>query len=773
MHPYQSQWMAHWMRTSCSSSSSQVHGHCTIRDECNEEDRDAKRGWLTIQNAEHMNERGVGDISKSNNIWRCIQGGLEVASEGPQFAKEVVTETRKIEITNESLMTNSKKVVSPNWKATQLDSLSIRKQSGSSVDLENSKTFTLPYITGTRSERWAIPKFDLNQKMEMLENTDMAICNREPSRPQIDVESRYVSVDVGTSRSHLVPVALTQPPSDVGFVSKEHHHEAEGITQTRRQQMKPYNFLDGKASLVLGPWQDDFIGLTSNSALHGFKSIEQNMKCCTSRQGKKDNLANDCFIQMEHELGNSCGHSTFLAYDTKMGKRFNSNSSGSLFSGEKDRAQKINGDPLKGHSTTSQGITALEDSKCGHHLLHRMPTCPLHDVDMSRICTTAEEAAGGPPKFSKATHHPLIMKKTDVNLFKGEKVLTESMVSTQSKGNSSSEILGLPPIFPCYDKQEALSRYCGNLINCEGRDDGNAANIGFSCIQNESSAETDTMPFDAYQSRNSPAGVTSSQLHKGVMMGRNTGKSQESLCSPSKEAGIKCAESDIPDMNEAISINLVQADHVDNRELSSSRTESLDVEHLLSHLEQPGNSNISPQQCGALELDPSSRWVKRLRSSTSDSLAFGTKSLKIGDTSSREKVNKLFCRIINNSKTNSEPTSGKCLGRGSSLPSDKAMVLLRNRESSSADSVKDHLDLSASYSWIQRWCRNREGRPQELPKSQVVCKPDSSKAVLKEFRGKQFPSIAAMALMRKAVNNFHPCEFRKKGSFVVWNSDGF
>lgn len=211
---------------------------------------------------------------------------------------------------------------------------------------------------------------------------------------------------------------------------------------------------------------------------------------------------------------------------------------------------------------------------------------------------------------------------------------------------------------------------------------------------------------------------------------------------------------------------------VDSRERSTSRTESLDVEHLLSHVEYPENSNSSPQQCNPLYAEPSSRWVKRLRLSSSDSHAFGTKCLKMGDVSSSDKVNKLLNRITSYSRTNSEPTLHVCHGKGLKQ-FDKTSIVLRNMDSSEG-LVKDHSDLSLSHSWIRRWCRSRETTTKSRPAPQVAYEPEDSKFLLEEIQKKQFPSIAAMALMGKAVTSFRPCEFRKKGgSLVVWNTDGF
>lgn len=57
-------------------------------------------------------------------------------------------------------------------------------------------------------------------------------------------------------------------------------------------------------------------------------------------------------------------------------------------------------------------------------------------------------------------------------------------------------------------------------------------------------------------------------------------------------------------------------------------------------------------------------------------------------------------------------------------------------------------------SWLQRWC---------------VKKSPSEGG----FEGRRFPSIAAMAMMGKAMNKFRPGEFKKRGPSVVWNNNEF
>ncbi|KAJ8622434.1 hypothetical protein MRB53_030963 [Persea americana] len=378
-----------------------------------------------------------------------------------------------------------------------------------------------------------------------------------------------------------------------------------------------------------------------------------------------------------------------------------------------------------------------------------------------------EGVPGGLTKFSNTTHHLFVTKKADMNLSKGDQMTTESTVSAELKGNSFHKMLALHPGFCRYSEQEPNFRHVVKLADSEEKEDMNTAMTG---LQNESTAETDSMPNDFHQSKNIPCGITSSLLHEDLLVGKGKEKSPVAAVSQSKEIGMRKDTAELPGMRgEELRVDLVADRCVDSRERSTSRTESLDVEHLLSHVEHPENSNSS-QPCNPLYPEPSSRWVKRLRLSASDSHAFGTKCLKMGDVSSSDKVNKLLNRITSYGRTNSEPASHVCRGKGLKQ-FDKTSIVLRNMDSSGG-LVKDRSDLSLSHSWIRRWCRNRETTTQARPAPQVACEPEDSKFSLEEIQKKQFPSIAAMALMGKAVTSFRPCEFRKKGgSLVVWNTD--
>ncbi|XVE66990.1 hypothetical protein DITRI_Ditri08aG0124400 [Diplodiscus trichospermus] len=203
------------------------------------------------------------------------------------------------------------------------------------------------------------------------------------------------------------------------------------------------------------------------------------------------------------------------------------------------------------------------------------------------------------------------------------------------------------------------------------------------------------------------------------------------------------------------------AKSIDDGGTSTSITQSLDAEYLLCNVEQPSNCNTASCPDGPLAPEPSSRQVKRLKFSTFDPIAHGTNSSRIGEVSSSEMVSWTFSKIVNCSKTNSEPTLGRSYV-GQQLELDQTATLLNNDDSTSCDLERKSQEISLLRSWIHRWCRHTAASPNKKPDAVVLCEPQSSKAALDEVQKKQFPSFAAVALMGKAMKGFHPCEFRRR-----------
>lgn len=259
------------------------------------------------------------------------------------------------------------------------------------------------------------------------------------------------------------------------------------------------------------------------------------------------------------------------------------------------------------------------------------------------------------------------------------------------------------------------------------------------------------------------AGISSSIVNKVNKIGQNSPDRLELDCSRKEETGYKQFKLDI---------NLELPAPTDNMEASSSRTESLDLGSILAHAERPNSSRIDLCPEGLFQQDPGSRWVKRLKVSDSCSLAFGTKNSDFVVETSHEKSYKLFGKIPKPTVTSFELASSKRPGK-ELMAHNNTPYLAMNSRPSSMSAIKKDMELLTSHSWIQRLLHDRATTAPKRPQSVVLCEPQTSKLDLDNFWKKQLPSLGAMALMGKAMNGFHPCEFHRKGSLVVWNTKSF
>ncbi|KAE8686438.1 hypothetical protein F3Y22_tig00111061pilonHSYRG00002 [Hibiscus syriacus] len=224
------------------------------------------------------------------------------------------------------------------------------------------------------------------------------------------------------------------------------------------------------------------------------------------------------------------------------------------------------------------------------------------------------------------------------------------------------------------------------------------------CLKNESPAETEAMELDV-----------SKKIHLS------------SMCSSEENNKRVHVNTELPDMNEELPEFSTMANSIDDGGTSTLKTQSLDVEHLICLAKQP---LVSASCQDVLGREPIRRCVKSLKSSISEP-------------------------TVDGNQTRQEPAL------------NQTAMLLKNGDSSD-DSTRKNRESSLSKYWIHRWCRRRNESSNTKPEALVLCEPQTSTATFDELEKKQFPSIAAMALMGKVMNGFHHCEFRIKGSSIVW-----
>ncbi|KAL5855847.1 hypothetical protein ACOSQ4_005649 [Xanthoceras sorbifolium] len=403
--------------------------------------------------------------------------------------------------------------------------------------------------------------------------------------------------------------------------------------------------------------------------------------------------------------------------------------------------------------------------------LHSVPRIPrsLQDVETMRICTTVDsmdELSPSPSKFSQTTHHFLITKKTDVNLSEGAETIKDSTFSTNCDGKMFRKFLGLSSGFGFHGQQSLKLEPLRSSMDGEGKENFGDAMTYAVYQKSESSADTDIMDMDVFQKDNL-SGAVFYPKNKIVERGLVSSTSQAAIASSREQTVGRLPNIELPDINEDLPALPAVASSVEDRETSPSRTQSLDVEHLLSDAEMPTNSKSGAFPDSLEGSDPSSIWVKRLKLSASSSTPYGTKSSKMEEACSHEKVNRFFSEIMKCSVTASEPTVGKRPGK-EQMELDQTAVLLKNVESTSSETVRKNQDASLVNSWIRRWGRQRATSPMKKHEAVVVCEPQKSNATLNEKQ--QFPSIGAMAMMGKALNSLTPCGFMKRGPYIVWNT---
>ncbi|KAJ7001273.1 hypothetical protein NC653_011646 [Populus alba x Populus x berolinensis] len=584
-------------------------------------------------------------------------------------------------------------------------------------------------------------------------------------KSRIGANSEY-DVSLGRNEDHL-PSIPAQALPEVEIHERKSQFQAEDLNLVPEQRVKSNSLLERSSRVVSAHVQDDFVRSTSDIVPYEFEVGRSPIQ--------------PFFSRLDHI--NESG-STSLVHEKKMNKN-----AGLLFRDPSTSNNQLresfhlmpnrSGFEFLPRQISTRGDSQLEKLYNGSYALPTLPS--VHDGETMRIRTTIdsiEEFSRGPPTYTQTTHRFFIKKKTDVNLPDGAQMFRESAISTEIKGKMVTELLAISPDFGFDIKQGVKLLPLDSSTGSEGKESTgnfrtsavvkendslaegkeNTKNASTSAVNEESdsSAETDTMGMDAF-CENHLSGVASLQSDKDINEGQKLPASQAGMPSVRQETKGRQMNTELPDINQELTVLPGLARSPDNMETSTSRTQSLDAECFLPHAEHSTNSKSSDCPDTPVRLDPCSRWFKRLKASVS----------KVEEASSHQKFSKLFNKMLRHSKTSSEPKTSESDGKLSM--SDQTAELLRNAESYSTDPARKIQEITLSHVWVQRWFHNPSASPKKNPGAVAVSKPESSEAAL-DFQKKQFPSTAAMALMGKAMNGFCPCEYRKSGSSVVWNT---
>lgn len=420
--------------------------------------------------------------------------------------------------------------------------------------------------------------------------------------------------------------------------------------------------------------------------------------------------------------------------------------------------QKSSGIPLLPSQFIASEKTESKKSHYNFYSLQKLPNCVVNDTETMRICTTVdsvEATPGGFPRFSKTTHSLLITKKTDANLSK--KVFRTTQFITDVNGNMPRDVHSLWP-FSAKGNRGVKLQPLSSSSNSEEKVNVEDAKT----LRNESSADTDTMDVDFCKEEEWNDGA---ECYPSTKPQVDAATLREEGCHSKKTGRL--------DINLELPALPAIASSPENARASSSRTQSLEMDMLLAHAEHPKRKS-NPCVGDSSETDPIMRWVKRLKLISPNSSSQGTKSPTLAENPSTEQVGKFFRKILDSGIASSEPTLSNHHSKESiSLNKNSCRYLSGHNEEPSANVMEEEDQKSLlSHVWIKRWLRNGSETNKKKPETSLPSEPTSSKSTPDDIRDKQCPSIAAMALMGKALNGLQSCDLQKQGNFTVWDSQG-
>ncbi|MCL7051115.1 hypothetical protein MKW94_001832 [Papaver nudicaule] len=429
-----------------------------------------------------------------------------------------------------------------------------------------------------------------------------------------------------------------------------------------------------------------------------------------------------------------------------------------------EQGREVNGSSGAGFSPSCNNpdrVTELEDINPGSYLLQKMPVCSVHDEETLKLCSIGNSVESVPefrPRISQTTHL-CFTKIFGVILSRGHHINRELKLSTEGNAKALYELFSLSS--PGRGKQGPKHQSIRNTSNSEGKEDRGDGKKEHPCLQKELSADTDMLDTDHCVTRNSSHGIASFPSTKDFYVGKNS-TTACATCSSSGEVGGRKTETLVIPNTCEYTPAIMTARGLTGR--TTSRTDSLEFVNLYSRVQPPMDVNPS-EEFYVPEAQPNQRLVKRLKLNTCGSLAQGNGTTEGEPASSGRKIDDLFTKIMKYNITSKDLVKNQ-------NESDRSLVLFEKLDFSSMDSVKGHEDLIFSHPWIRRWRHSQPEAQSMKPAARVICEPQIPKPTLKK-RKEKLPSFAAMALMGKASNRFRPCEFRKRGSVTVWNTEGF
>ncbi|URE21383.1 hypothetical protein MUK42_13377 [Musa troglodytarum] len=721
---YHSQWMGRWKRAS-SISAHQCHKHCTLSDASNRKNCVKQEGYSQVENTKSDKVQLVsigtreGTTPESRNVCSSDLNELGLTLHVHRSAEFVGAEKGRCEMNNtlvpKDVHTYDGVVVS--------DKLQLHKFSDSSINWENHNT-----CHSLNSDETHSPKYDISWKIDSILNP-----KRGPGHGQ--VASRF-------ARLHL-PLKGTTLGSHVT------DSKAKEISTSSDQEIESCDTVKGLQHV-----QDGISASTSQPAMVRSKAERPNMKSPVCIKNRRMSSVSDhtldghrvrsSFTNLNHELRNFSGHSRAMVSEMKGDNQIANVRS--PWSRTKCGSMQVLRDLWPGKSPLSYVIRENDTENVLHQPLNYMSNCFIHNVlDIHNYLHPVNNIDGDAQNPFNAVHYQLTTKNMSMELSREKQLIEDSTETAKAKVTPLFEMLTVPATARNQGMWQGDSQPLINSNSMENGVDVNGIEMHMMGKRERPSAKIDAIHIEACLEKNSPKGMISDRLQKDLLHTKLI-KSH----SPSASA-----------IQETLSRYVNSSDKtgsVSTRGQSTSRTESMNVDQVFSHVQRSKISNTSSIIENLAQMEQCKRWLKRLRHKSSDAFGLGSKRTKIGYHPTNAEVCSFLSKAHNYDTSSSAMT--KC-PKEQQIP-DATKDIPSPSECSYGVSARD-----VQY-WIKRWCY-KTPQTVEAHVSLVtpgLCKPENRKVLPDNIEGKQFPSIRAMALMGRAMNKFRTGQFQRKGSSV-------
>ncbi|CAM0152347.1 unnamed protein product [Urochloa decumbens] len=579
------------------------------------------------------------------------------------------------------------------------------------------------------------PMFEINRKIDGILNPRRTAFVTSPDKsfvPQKDLK-------VNMSTSNVM-----------AFSSKEY--------QFHSQRIADENMSKCRSTGGILSHQDKHIGLSFDQAgkkLKGHLSIEESSSCSKNETNSSCSLtdklcASNLIVNSKEAPCSSENNFIFSA-----SRKENKNAEGTLLEmklgalegcpKQQDFERVAHHGPVLGRECDMRPVNASTTSKgsdvgtSGRGMVFANLLQSEHE-NMHRVnsAMTSTKSCDLPGKIEST-----LAMKSKVETLAFGKLPKDILTDSKRKAPCLFETLTLPSKSHGTYLNDPISsgRSCGNMGSCL---------LG---TQIQFATKTDTL----YSGTQHASGFASKLTHKDSGC-PNMAKSEQVATSSIRGVSSCSGGNETLNLSAGNHRSCLKETCTNKQEWSMSKPSSMNLDLVLFQISRMRNPISSALIESPVCSEPSDRWLKRLQNDILDPRFPCSKRAKVGDGPLPGGVCTVFGQELNFD-----------MGKADMINQAKEVQLRYGRLITQKNLEGSLISEKSLNSWIGRWCQG--GTPIYHGTSNVEKQTSKLNVPPDDLEG-QFPSIAAMAMMGRAMNKLRPCELQKRGPSVVWKTQG-